>query len=278
MLRHTSNPGSRLLLTRPTSIHQSLYSPLVDCEVCQDNSQPLSGTDDMASLTDHSREPLQPSPPGYHDEEQDNNYDSDHADTGTGEADGLLQSHDLLGTDDGNAARSWPRRIGQLALTYLPALVVFLTGSFFATCPEPRQWLPYPARQLLVVVCATLIVIPPTLRRSGTSLFFGPTARAKRLLMSYSGMALALYALIFTSDDVHLEYHWNTLIWYSTLGGPQLGYLTRTALAVIGVVVHRAARLHSKTRIAMAYALCVVGVYADVPMTLIDLAKGRPKW
>lgn len=232
----------------------------------------------MADSTDHSRERLQPPPSGYHDEEQDNGYNSDHGDTVIGEADGLLQSHDSPHTADGNTTRSWPRRISQLAPLYLPALVVFLIGSFFATCPEPRQWLPYPARQLFVVVCATLVVIPPTLRRSETSLFLGPTARAKRLLMSYSGMALALYALIFTSDDVHLEYHWNTLIWYSTLEGPQLGYLTRTALAVIGVVVHRAARLHSKTRIAMAYALCVVGVYADVPMTLIDLAKGRPRW
>jgi len=232
----------------------------------------------MADSTDHSRERLQPSPPRYHDEEQDNDYESEGDDTATGEADGLLLSHQPPRTDDGNAARSWPRRVGQLALIYLPALVVFLIGSFFATCPEPRQWLPFPARQILVVLCATLVVIPPTLRRSGTSLFFGPTARAKRLLMSYSGMALALYALIFTSDDVHLEYHWNTLIWYNTLEGPQLGYLTRTVLAVIGVVVHRAARLHSNTRIVMAYALCVVGVYADVPMTLIDLAKGRPRW
>ncbi|KAH7038149.1 uncharacterized protein B0I36DRAFT_76073 [Microdochium trichocladiopsis] len=227
----------------------------------------------MADLENHAREQQQQPPlPAYHDNEEDG-YASD-SQLVPADADDVLPSHVGL-TPDGKVAQPWQRHVGQRALGYLPALIVFLIGAFLATCPRPRHWIPYPARQILIMVCASLLVIPPSLRRSVS---FGPSVRARRLLMSYAGMALAMYALVFASDDVHIEYRWDTLIWHSTLEGPQLGYLTRTLLAVAGMVIHRTAGLHSNTRIVAAYLLSILAVYADTPMTLIDLAKGRPRW
>ncbi|KAJ1335145.1 hypothetical protein MN608_01880 [Microdochium nivale] len=234
----------------------------------------------MASTNAHGPDAQQQQPPlaAYHDDPEE---DSSLANLLPGEADDVLPSHSSPARDD-KSAMSWLSRLGLIATVYLPTAICFLVGAFFATCPSPRHWhwAQYPTRQILVIILVILVVIPPSLRRRSASFSssFGLGGRARRVLASYAGMAVALYALIFTSDDVHIEFRWDSLLWYSTYGGPQLGYLTRTLLAYAGFAVHRAARLHTTPRILAAYALSVLGVYVDVPMTLIDLAKGRPKW
>ncbi|KXJ94719.1 hypothetical protein Micbo1qcDRAFT_159985, partial [Microdochium bolleyi] len=196
----------------------------------------------MASTNEHSQDhqqqqQQQEQPPTYHDDEGE---DSVTANLLPGDADDVLPSHVSPAKDDKSGAR-WLSRLGQMAIAHVSAIICFIVGAFFATCPRPRHWIPYPFRQILVMILASLIVIPPSLlRRTGSS--FGPTVRMRRLLMSYAGMAIAMYALVFTSDDVHIEFRWDSLIWYSTYDGPQLGYLTRTLLAVAGFTMHRAGK------------------------------------
>ncbi len=89
---------------------------------------------------------------------------------------------------------------------------------------------------------------------------------------------ISMYAIFGAANEVRIEARWRSLLWYRQHGGCELGPLTRLILIVSGYCMQKLSEHHSTIRILGAYLLCIAWIYADAPMTIIDLARQRERW
>ncbi|KAH8671417.1 hypothetical protein BX600DRAFT_248155 [Xylariales sp. PMI_506] len=158
---------------------------------------------------------------------------------------------------------------------YSVLLLQVILGVFLASCPIPRYFLIYPLRIILITFNVTLIIFPLSrpYRRS-----VHRRNQIIRTLVAYFGFYLSIYALIGASQEVHIELRWQSLLWYRSSTSYTLGYLGRCILTLMGYYIQVSAGLHSRRCILGSYLLSIVSVFADMPTTIFDLARGRPRW
>ncbi|KAH8891736.1 hypothetical protein GQ53DRAFT_746231 [Thozetella sp. PMI_491] len=156
-----------------------------------------------------------------------------------------------------------------------PLLLFFVwLGFFLAACPLPRKYLSgLYTRRLLITLVASLTTFPSLRGR-----LMNRHKRLRRVLMAYAGFYLSMYALFGAADEVRVELHWRSSLWYQLAGSLQLGYLSRLFLAAAGFSLQKFAGIHSAMRILATYLLCVLWMYIDVPLTIFDMARGREYW
>ena len=189
-------------------------------------------------------------------------------------SDDLLPYHSSATERDAACASSscFPTTSGTSRLSTASLIVL---GFFFATCPIPRKYMgASPLRQLLIVLIASLITLPPPLHRR----LLGNPKRMIRVAVSYAGLFISLYALFGASDEIHIETRLRSLVSYRQHEGHVLGYFTRLILLTLGYFIQKKAGMHSTNRILGTYILCLAWIYSDAPMTLIDLARQREHW
>jgi hypothetical protein len=146
-------------------------------------------------------------------------------------------------------------------------------GTFLATCPLPRKYIPHALRYILMTFTASLVTFPASCQRKNIVVM-------QRILVAYLGFYLSVYAFFGCTDEVHFESRWQSLLWSQEHWGYglRLGYLSRLALVLVAWFIMKRSRLYPARRILKTWLLCFVWIYADLPLTLVDLARQREHW
>ncbi|KAK6079859.1 hypothetical protein SCUP515_03700 [Seiridium cupressi] len=186
--------------------------------------------------------------------------------------DGVLPYQDNPGRKGAADLRKW-WTLNKFRREQLLVLTQIVFGIFLATCPIPRFYLANPLRTILITFDAALVTFATSRR-----VVLNDKGRLRRILVAWLGFSLSMYAIFGASDEVHIDLRWRSLLWYQTYEGLRLGYLSRWVLILVGYAVQKSAGLHSRNRILGSYLLSLLWVYADMPTTIFDHARGREYW
>lgn len=186
--------------------------------------------------------------------------------------DGVLPYDNGAAQAGGAPQKNWPS-LARLRKECLRALPLLVLSVFLASCPIPRALLSDSLRLVLTTFVASLTTFAASHR-----VLLSRRERILRTLAAYSGFYLSMYAIFGASDGVHIDLRWQSLLWYPTYKGFQLGYGSRWVLIFLGYRIQKSAGLHSRNSILGSYLLSLVLVYIDIPTTIFDLARGRAHW